>query len=241
MHLVLAAFLCAHCYLDEQGDVNAPFGFVYKPAFTVDEHVRLPAEIYEPQPGDIVFFDDHDVLWQIGFYFAGAGRPMHVGIVVRQVDGQLASLEAGYNDTIWVKMIPLAERLHEFKGKVWVRRRLIPLTERESERLTEFAQGACHKLFAVHRLLLQGTPLRCRGIVRTYFVGKPQGMKPTFMCSECVVEALVYADLLDEETSRPAATYPRDLFFDSSPNRYLNRHFKLAPAWIPPQLWTPAL
>jgi hypothetical protein len=45
--------------------------------------------------------------------------------------------------------------------------------------------------------------------------------------------------LLDPESARPAATYPRDLFFDASNNLYLNRHFKMSPDWLPPQLWTP--
>ncbi len=217
---------------------SATFGFLYQPAYSLAEIPRLPTQMYQPQPGDILFFDDHDLAWEIGFFLAGAGRPMHAGMVVRGADGHLTSLEAGYNDTIWVKMIPLAERLHEFVGVIWVRRRVVPLTAEESRDLTTFSEAACTRLFAVHRMLLQVTPLRSRGLVRTYFVGKPNGLRWTFMCSECVVEALVYAGLVNRETARPAATYPRDLFFDCSRNPYLNRHFTLAPLWTPPQLWT---
>ncbi len=238
MHLVMAILLCTHLL---GGDPVAPgpdCGSLYQPAYAIDECVRMPAERYEPQPGDLLFFDDHHPVWIVAFFLVGAGRPMHAGMVVRRADGQLASLEAGYDDSIWVRTVPLAERLHTFEGVIWVRRRVVPLTNEESRQLTEFATAACTRLFGIHRLLLQGTPLRCRGPVRTYFVGKPKGLRHTFMCSECVTEALVYAGLIDAETARPAATYPRDLFFDESPNRYLNRHFKLAPAWLPPQLWT---
>ena len=53
-----------------------------------------------------------------------------------------------------------------------------------------------------------------------------------------VVEAMVYAGLIDGRTARPSATYPRDLFFDASINRYLDKHLKLYPDWDPPARWT---
>ena len=48
----------------------------------------------------------------------------------------------------------------------------------------------------------------------------------------------MYAGVLDPANVRPSATYPRDMFFDQSRNRFLNEHFKLAPRWLPPQMWT---
>src|SRR5579871_5631883 len=127
--LLAMLFISAHHHPAEDTVPVDPadFGALYQPAYTVDEKPRLPAEVYVPQPGDVLFFDDHRKGWQFCFNFCGASRPMHSGIVVRQCDGSLASLEAGYNDTIWVEVVPLAERLHHFEGAVWVRRHCEPL------------------------------------------------------------------------------------------------------------------
>lgn len=38
--------------------------------------------------------------------------------------------------------------------------------------------------------------------------------------------------------TRPAATYPRDIFFDTSTNLYLRRRFNLSACWYPPARWT---
>lgn len=233
---LLTCILLSTGFCDATG---SDYGKLCQPAYSVDEAVRRPLEDYHPQAGDILFFDDHDQVWQFFFNIAGAGRPMHAGLVVRLPNGELNSLEAGYNDSIYVKLLPLSERLHEFPGVIWVRRPAAPISAEQSDRLTEFALGASKRHFAVGRILLQIGPLRCRGPLRTYVLGKPRGMRHFFLCSECVLEALVYAGLVDKETARPGATYPRDMFFDASPNRYLNRHFKLAPTWIPPQMWQP--
>ena len=218
---------------------EAPYGHLYQPAYSLDEKARPPAEPYEPRPGDLLFFDDHAWTWQMCFYMAGAHRPMHAGIVVRLPDGALAALEAGYNDKIWIETMPLAERLRGFKGAIWVRRRAEPLTEEQDAKLTEFALAAKQRLFALVRLFGQMSPFRCRGPIRTCFLGKPHGLRRTYFCSECVLEACVWAGLLDPATTRPAATYPRDMFLDRSPNLYLNKHLKLTPDWELPQLWTP--
>jgi hypothetical protein len=85
----------------------------------------------------------------------------------------------------------------------------------------------------------QLTVFRSRGPIRTEFVGKPHGLdRNSFFCSELVTEACVYAGLMDAETARPSATYPRDLYMDASLNPYLNKHLKLAPCWDPPARWT---
>ena len=58
------------------------------------------------------------------------------------------------------------------------------------------------------------------------------------MCVQIVVEALVYAGLVDERTAAPA-TYAQDLFYDRSRNRYIDRHPPMAGrGWGEPQLWT---
>ncbi|MCS7046883.1 MAG: hypothetical protein NZO58_11050, partial [Gemmataceae bacterium] len=94
------------------------------------------------------------------------------------------------------------------------------------------------KWFALQRLGLQLTPFRARGPLRTAWMGKPNPNRISYFCSELVAEACVYAGLLDPETTRPSATYPRDLFLDRSINPYINRHLKLAPDWDPPARWS---
>jgi hypothetical protein len=128
---------------------------------------------------------------------------------------------------------------YENEGRVWVRRRAVPLTAEQSARLTEFALATDGRKFALARLAGQLTPLRSRGPVRTYFMGKPRGLeRDNYFCSELVTEACVYAGLINPALARPSATYPRDLFKDHSPNHFLNHHFKLAPCWDPPARWT---
>src|SRR5262249_30488336 len=148
---------------------------------------------------------------------------------------------AGRNDRFWVEAVPWLPHLlsYEDGGPLWIRRRCVPLTPEQSARLTRFALTQRGKPFALIRLGAQLTPFRSRGPLRTWVMGRPHGTERcAFFCSELVTEALVYAGLLDPETTRPAATYPRDLFFDQSLNLYLNRHLKLAPAWAPPARWT---
>jgi hypothetical protein len=70
-------------------------------------------------------------------------------------------------------------------------------------------------------------------------MGGPHGPNRwSYFCSETVLEAGVYAGILDPKTTRPCATYPRDIFFDDSMNLYLHTHFNLSPCWDPPARWT---
>jgi hypothetical protein len=45
---------------------------------------------------------------------------------------------------------------------------------------------------------------------------------------QIVVEALVYAGLVDSRTARPKATFAQDMFYDRSRNPYIDRHPPLA-------------
>src|SRR5439155_14510205 len=122
---------------------------------------------------------------------------------------------------------------------VWIRQRAVPLTPEQSAKLTEFAMEQDGKRFALIRLGQQLTLLRPRGPVKTCFCGKAHGPdRSSYYCAELVMEALVAAGLVDADTARPAATYPRDMFMDASLNPYLNKHLRLAPCWNPPARWT---
>jgi hypothetical protein len=223
------------------GTVEAPYGFLYAPTFNLQVELRFPATVYTPQAGDVLLMSDTDCFWTTMYRLAFTGAPGHAGLVVPLPDGQLGVLEAGYNETLWTRITPVAERLREYPGMIWVRRRLIPLTADQQKRLMEFALAAADKPYASFRVALQITPLKTRGPLRTFVIGRPRGPGRRYQCAEAVVEALVYAGLRDPRTARPSATYPQDLFYDRSWNRYLDRHPALGDDWAPPALWTPVL
>jgi hypothetical protein len=214
--------------------------FLYQPAFCLDDVLRGPAEPYLPQPGDLMLRLDNSVFWRTTHALALAFDPNGSGIVFARPDGSLAVLEAGPNDCLWVGTPDLLPHLHEYAdaGKVWIRKRRVPLTPEQSARLTAFALAEDGKRFALIRLGVQLTPFRSRGPLRTYLVGGPHGDRRSYFCSELVSEACVAAGLLDRERTRPAATYPRDLFFGRSYNFFIDRHLDVNAGWCPPARWT---
>jgi hypothetical protein len=215
----------------------APHGYLNQPARSIDRVVRLPLERYDPQPGDVLIYSDPTPFWDFMYALAFTGAPGHSGLVIQLDDGQMGVLEAGYNDKPWVRVVPLVRRLEGYRGAIWARRRKEPITAEQSRTLTAFAQTIDGNRYGVFRLLCQMTPFRSRGPLRTFVIGKPRGVRDTYICSEAVLEALVAAGLADAETTRPCATYPRDLFFDQSPNPFINAHPPLAAGWEKPALW----
>lgn len=225
--------------------VTAPaewvYGYSYAPARDLDLVCRYPARRYDPQPGDVVLMSDTNVLWSALYALALTGSPGHIGLVVTLPDGRLGMYEAGFNESMWTRAAPLDYRLNHYPGKVWVRRVKTPLTPWQNARLTEFVCLTDNTRYNLHLAKLQITPFSHRGPLRTSVLARPRGPEPPMICSEAILEALVYAGAIDAETARPAATYPRDLFFDRSPNPYINRHPPLACGWDIPALWTPTL
>jgi hypothetical protein len=234
---MLLSFLLWATSLPGQEPEHAAWGYLWQPALAVDNVRREPAFPYEPQPGDLVFFNSADRCWQILYRLAFTGPPTHCGIVVCMPDGTVAILEAGAGSGLDVTIMPLSPR-HEGYTGIYVRQRKVPLTVEQCALLTDWAMEVCDKRVGAARFPIQLTPFRRRGPIRTEFLGKPHGIRSTYLCSELVVEACVAAGLLDADTARPAATYPRDLFFDHSCNPYLNRNLNLSDGWCPPALWT---
>jgi len=234
----MAALLSVSCTFGADPG-EAPPSFLYEPAYKMDDALRGQARAYVPQPGDIMVYTDSNMFWEITHDMALAFQPHGSGIVVKRPDGSLGILEAGPNDCLQVHVLEMLPHLREYeaKGPVWIRARKTPLTPEQSARLTEWAMRQEGKRFALIRLGGQVTLLRSRGPIRTYFVGKPHGERDSYFCSELVTETCVYVGLLDSETTRPAATYPHELFFDHSYNMYLDTHFSLAPDWDPPARW----
>src|SRR5438270_892834 len=106
-------------------------------------------------------------------------------------DGSLGILEAGPNDTTRCRILPLLPHLNEYadKGPVWIRKRKRPLTAEQNACLTDFAERQDGKMFALVRLAGLMTPLRSRGPLRTFVIGKPNGDRFSYYCAELVVES----------------------------------------------------
>jgi hypothetical protein len=222
------------------GDAPDAGSYLYQPSYCMDEVLRAPAEPYLPQPGDVMLATDDNRFWKITHDLAFAFEPHNSAVVFARPDGSLAILEAGPDDTLWVRSLDMLPHLCKYaaKGPVWIRKRRCPLTPEQSAQLTEFALRQEGKRFALIRLGGQLTPLRSRGPLRTFVVGKPNGDRRCYYCAELVVECLVAAGVVDAHTARPTATYPHDLFFDRSFNLYINRHLPLVHDWHPPARWT---
>jgi hypothetical protein len=215
-------------------------GYVCKPSYELDETVRFPIEPYRPEPGDI-YMSTTATLWsRVGHKLAGSGAPHHSGIVFRRPDGSPAILESGPFNTLRVKCLDLMDDLgrHVERNEiVWIRKRRTPLTAEQSACLTQWAQEQDGKRFAWVRLLTQLTPFRCRGYYRTDYFGAPNGARSSYYCAELVMESLVHVGALDRDKTRPSATYPHDIFTDSSPIPFINRNQNLSAGWYPPTRW----
>ncbi|GIW79578.1 MAG: hypothetical protein KatS3mg105_1385 [Gemmatales bacterium] len=174
MNIVLTCFCLV---VSQQNPVDpAPWGYLYQPAYSLDEKPRLPARPYVPQAGDIVLFSNHSLFWDTIFLMAGTTIPFHSGIVVEMPDGEFATLESGRNyNTPYVDIESVMPYFAEWKGQIWVRRRAVPLTAEQSARLTDFALQVNQRPYGLVRLGAQLTPLRSRGPLRTFFIGYPKG------------------------------------------------------------------
>lgn len=220
---------------------QAPEGYVYQACYELDNVKRGSPELYRPEPGDIVLATTRPFWSRAGHWLAGSGAPHHSGIVVRGLDGKPAILESGPFNTLKVKTLDLMDNLLEHERReetVWIRKRRTPLTEEQSKNLTEWAMAQDGKRFAAFRLVGQLTIFRCRGPLRTWYVGGPHGARDSYYCIELVLESLVHVGAVDREKFRPCATYPRDVFFDRSSIPFINQNSSLAFGWHPPALWT---
>ena len=112
-------------------------------------------------------------------------------------DGRLGVLEAGYNATLWTRLTPLDYKLHAYPGTLWVRERLVPLTPDEDAQLTAFAVAAADKRYATGKFVVLATQFTPRGVLRTSHLARPRGIRERYTCGELILEALIYAGLID--------------------------------------------
>src|SRR5437867_1002786 len=78
------------------------------------------------------------VFWKVMHNLAGTSHPTHSAIVFARPDGSMAILEGGPHDTLHCRTMPALGHLksYEEEGRVWIRRRAVPLTPEQSCRLT---------------------------------------------------------------------------------------------------------
>src|SRR6516225_8839235 len=141
-----------------------------------DGAVEPHVEIYHPQAGDIVLFDQHSRIWDGGLKLCGSGAPDHSGVVVLLPSGEPVIMEVAADDGLLaglpVALFDTRARLQHFEGTVWIRQRKEPPSEEQSARMTDFALAQVGKGYAAGRFLLQLTPLRARGSLRCRLFGK---------------------------------------------------------------------
>jgi hypothetical protein len=240
VNVLLPTLLACGLALRGGTDNHCANGYLCQPAYCLDDALRGPAEPYVPQSGDIYLATDRSRIIQAGHRLALSGAPHHSGIVIVLPDGRPAILESGPFNTLHVEIVDLRHDLHKHDDrgeKVWIRKRRTPLSADQCVAINCWAREQEHKRFAAGRMLRQMTPFRARGPLLFHGFGAPHGARDRYFCSELVLETCVAIGLLPAETTRPSATYPRDLFFEHSDNAFLNQHFTLADGWHPPARW----
>ncbi len=209
-------------------------GFLTHAVRAPDGTVRPHTESYVPWPGDLVLFDDHKWYWLLLYHMVGSAPPTHSGIVVRLPNGRLALLESGPDDGKlvgpYVALLDLESRLRTFDGSLWIRRVKQPLCAARCVRLTEFALAQNGKRYATGRLLLQGTPYRCRNVLTRKLFGRTYQDRISWLCSELVVAAGTAAGLFDPKLHPANAMYPLDMMEDKT--------FDLSGTWYKAAAWS---
>jgi len=211
--------------------------YIHRLVKSPDNIYRPQTEAYQPQPGDMVFYDDYNTKWGMLYAYVGSGPPFHSGIFFRKPDGSMAVVESGPDDSHYVFVLDAVPRLNQFqrdfsKGDIWIRRVKTPLSKEASERLTEFCLAQEGKEYALGRLLLQGTPVRCRGHFRCKWFGKTDINRDRWLCSELVVAAGTVAGLFDPNVCHSNSIYPRDIID--------NHKYPIGHIWEDAALWRPS-
>ncbi len=194
---------------------------------------RLDPMEYEPREGDLLFFTDEKWIRRVAFWFAGTGRPYHVGLVIKGQGGTLCTLEARPHSESWVFLLDLQKRMFSYHGSIWVRRLRKPLSPEASCKLTQFALSQQGKPFAMFRLAFEGTPLNVRAGLGQFLWASPRTEKNSWFCSELTTAALIECGMFQGRGIKPNCVYPRDLFYD--------RTFLVGDLFEAPILWGPTL
>lgn len=223
---VLALFLGGAA----RGEEDPRDSFVWPALPGPDGVIRRVRQVYEPCPGDLVFYAHGSKVFRVLFALAHSGPPYHVGMVVALPDGRPGLLEAGPWAEMRVYLLDALPRMHSHEGQVFVRRLRVPLSAEQSAQLTAFALAQIGKPFACLRVAGEGTPFRASGVLGRHLFGSPRVDHKHWFCSELAVAASCVAGLLDPHVICPNTMLPRDLFLD--------KPHDLSSVWEPPVLWT---
>jgi hypothetical protein len=205
-------------------------GYLYRPYQDADKVWRVKLLPYKPLPGDLVLFDDHNKTITFLYQLVGSGAPLHSAMIIERPDHTPAILEAGPNFIPRVYVLEPLRRMRAYPGTLMIRRPRQPLTAEQSQELTRFAMAQEGKDYALARLVLQGTPFRCRvGLRKTWFAHTSMD-RNRWTCSELTGAAAVAAGLLDHRRFPANAMYPRDFCYDE--------RYDLSSSYGEPLLWT---
>ena len=216
------AVLCSFVSLAQAQD--RPGSYLVQHSKTPDgKHVSATAP-YQPQAGDLVFFNDYKPHWMALYKMVGSEGPYHAALVFRKANGEYATVEAGPNDTMHCRVLPLTARLQEFQGTIHLRRVRTPIGKEREETLAAWAAEQDGKRYALGRLLLQATPVRCRGPLRRDLFGATYLDRSSYLCAELAVAGGTVVGLFDSKRQPGNAIYPRDIIFDDHYDLSANYH-----------------
>jgi hypothetical protein len=200
--------------------VAAPFvaGYLVCPAESGSPATGSQVVPYQPQPGDLILYDDFSKFHQICYKLACTEAPVHVAMVIAREDGKPALLELTGPIAITAKVciLDVESRMANYPGTVMVRRIRQPLTPEQSHELTCFAEQQVGKRFALGRIVLQITPLCPRTGLRKTLFGHTYLNRNRWFCSEMVVAAGTCAQVFDPQIHKANAIYPRDMAYDDT-------------------------
>lgn len=166
---------------------------------------------YVPREGDMVFFNDHSVKWGLLYKMVGSDSPFHVGLIFKRPDGTCAIAEAGPNDTLHCRVLDLAPRLHGWEHTLLIRRCKKQLTADQSAAMTKWSMEQDGKRYALGRLLLQATPVRCRAPLRRSIFGATYTDRDSYLCAELVIAGGTVGGIFDPSRHKANTIYPRDI------------------------------
>jgi hypothetical protein len=236
MNTLLGLLLSGACFLGDQPPGECGCSYLTSTTKAADGSVRVQVECYNPQPGDLVLFDEQSAFWQTIYFMVGTQAPDHAGIVVRAPNGDLVILESAPDDGeligFKVGMLDLLPRLRQFQGRVYIRRIKTPLDPDHCRCLTEFAMAQVGKPYALGRFFLQATPFRCRYGLGAKFGGTYLD-RTSWLCSELVVAAGTVAGRFDPHIHKANMIYPADLLGDKT--------YDLSELWHPSAVWSDPL
>lgn len=180
------------------------------PTTVVSPTVEITKDYCGLEPGDLVIFQTSNIAWNVFGPLLLCGSASHAGIAVARPDGGVVILETPVIGAK-VALLDPCPRIEEYKGRVWTRRRITPLTPEQSEKLTSFAWTQAGKKYDYLGLACLPVKMPFRMLPGSSESGKHPSR---FFCSELVLTACIEAGLIDGRKVHPGGAAPEDLRSD---------------------------